>query len=172
MQVLVALFLALFVTVYSQPTDNMILFIEGFAVGLEVEIGNPAVCAKDINVTEDDIAKGFAKIKQGMEDISVTDIEEGLALWSAALTEVNQALKDCGAGNLTQDVEEILAELNDGISGVVTFICKELLAVIDNNVQTLFDSAIKAFEEGNYYSGGEFSGEIIGILLAQFRPTN
>jgi ATP-dependent protease HslVU (ClpYQ) ATPase subunit len=170
MHFVLGLLLALFVTVNSQPSDNMVLFIEGFAAGLEVEIGNPAVCAKDLNITEEDLIKGFAKIKQGIADVSISDIEEGLQDWSAALLEVNQALSDCGAGNLTADVEAILQEINSGVEGVIEFIAKEILAIIENNVQTLFNSAISAMDAGNFYSAGEFSGEIVGILLEQFTP--
>lgn len=40
---------------------------------------------------------GFAKIRQGVRNFDIEEVEEGIQLWAAALTEVNQALKDCGA---------------------------------------------------------------------------
>jgi len=159
----------LLLTVSSQapPTDNIILFIEGFAKGLEVEIGNPAECAHDLNVTEDDLFNGYTLIKKGMSDFSISEIEDGLKLWSAGLLEINQALDDCGAGNITTDIEKILKEISEGTTGLLEFIARELLAIIENDVQKLYKEAAAAIEAGNWEDAGLYSGEIVGILLNQ-----
>jgi len=142
-------------------------FITGLAAGLEIEIGNPAECAKDINITEQDLINGYALIKKGIADLSIGEIEKGLQDWSAALMEVNVALTDCGAGNITKDIENILKEINSGIGGVTEFILHELLAIIENDVRTLFDDAIAATEANppKWYEAGDYTGQILGILL-------
>eukprot|EP01124_Arcella_intermedia_P012184 TRINITY_DN184_c0_g1_i1.p1 TRINITY_DN184_c0_g1~~TRINITY_DN184_c0_g1_i1.p1 ORF type:complete len:175 (-),score=19.16 TRINITY_DN184_c0_g1_i1:70-594(-) len=151
----------------APPSENMLLFIEGFAIGLEVEIGNPAVCAKDLNVTETDILDGYQKIKSGVDNWDIYTVEDGLRLWSMALNEVSYALGDCGAEKLAADIQALTKELSSGTTGLLEFVARELLAIIENDVQVLFDDAFVAMEAGDWKTLGIDSGKIIGILLNQ-----
>eukprot|EP01123_Difflugia_compressa_P008350 TRINITY_DN245_c0_g1_i1.p1 TRINITY_DN245_c0_g1~~TRINITY_DN245_c0_g1_i1.p1 ORF type:complete len:176 (+),score=24.93 TRINITY_DN245_c0_g1_i1:61-588(+) len=152
----------------QQPSDNIILFIEGFAQGLEVEIGNPAECAGDLNVTEQDLLIGFRQIKAGIQDFSVSELETGLKYWASALIEITAALRDCGAGTIADDIDNILQEINSGTTGILEFIIKELLSILENDVKDLFIRAIDSAEGGNWQQAGYYTGKIMGILLNQF----
>jgi len=172
MQYLVVLVLcSLLVGTYSKiadpPSENILLFIEGFALGLEIEIGDPALCAKDVNVTEEDFIDGFNKIKNGINKYSISEIEAGLRDWANGIYEVNLALRDCGAGKIADDIESIMQELQSGTTGLLEFIARELLAIIDNDISDLFEKAFDAIEAGDWKTAGLASGEITGILLNQ-----
>jgi hypothetical protein len=67
---------------------------------LEVEIGNPAVCAKDVNITLDDFETGYSMIKLGISHLSITTVENGLKDWAAGVYMLSNVLKDCGAETL------------------------------------------------------------------------
>jgi len=149
------------------PPSNITDFIEGFAEGLEVEIGNPAVCAKDVNVTEEEFIQGFAKIKDGINHLNIFEVQDGLVLWSQALMGINTALRDCGAEKIANDIEEILKEFSSGPAGILEFVAREILAIIENDVQKLFNQAISAVESGDWKTAGIASGKIVGILLNQ-----
>jgi len=147
------------------PTSNITLFIEGVAQGLEIEIGNPDECLKDVNVTEEEFIEGFKKIRDGIEHFNIFEIEDGLVLWSKAMQGVNGGLRDCGADKLADDIEEILKEFSSGVTGIVEFIAREILAIIENDVQKLFKDAIASVEKGDWKTAGIDSGKILGILL-------
>jgi len=149
------------------PAQEVLDFFVGFADGLEIEIGNPAVCAKDLNLTLEDLTQGFTLISQGIDDYSLSKVETGLKLWAAALIEVTTALTDCGAGKIAEDIEKIAQEINSGTTGLVEFIAREVLAILENDVQKLFLDAVAAVDKKDFKTAGVDSGKIVGILLNQ-----
>jgi len=132
---------------------------------LEVEIGNPEECAKDINITETDLANGLLLIEKGINEFSLVYIERGISMWAEALIAVNKALADCGAGRVAEDIAKILEELSSGLTGVLRFLALEILNIIDSDFRVFFQNAIDALNAGDYYKCGVNSGKIIAILL-------
>jgi len=170
MKFLVFLFCVVLLTVNvnsQTPSQEALDFFIGFAEGLEIEIGDPSVCAKDLNITEKDLIDGFTLISQGIEDINIAKVEKGLQLWADALIEVSDALRDCGAGKIADDVENIAKEISSGTTGLLEFIAREVLAIIENDVQKLFLNAVAAVDAKDYKTAGLDSGKIVGILLNQ-----
>eukprot|EP01127_Copromyxa_protea_P005045 TRINITY_DN14866_c0_g1_i1.p1 TRINITY_DN14866_c0_g1~~TRINITY_DN14866_c0_g1_i1.p1 ORF type:complete len:168 (-),score=49.19 TRINITY_DN14866_c0_g1_i1:30-533(-) len=166
MQAILFAFVLLFGISCAQET-NTILFIEGFAEGLEVEIGNPAVCGKDVNATLDDFETGYSLIKEGIRHISISKVEAGLKDWSAGVNMLSAVLADCGAEELAADIEKLVAEFSSGASGIIKWLAHEIINIIDNDLYHLFRSAITDFENGQYYNAGVSTGKIVGILLSK-----
>eukprot|EP01129_Flabellula_baltica_P017775 TRINITY_DN9990_c0_g1_i1.p1 TRINITY_DN9990_c0_g1~~TRINITY_DN9990_c0_g1_i1.p1 ORF type:complete len:181 (-),score=53.66 TRINITY_DN9990_c0_g1_i1:54-596(-) len=146
------------------PTEEALLFLEGFAYGLEEEIGNVTECAKDLNVTMEDLDAGFKLIKHGIP-WHPKDLEKGLKLWAAGLTEFTHALKDCGLEHLVEDIEVILKEIESGIGGTLKFLAEEILALIKTQSRKDIVAAYTAWEHGDYYHAGYYSGKVVGIIL-------
>lgn len=46
-----------------QNGSRALIFFEGFAMGIEAEIGNPQVCAKTANITLTDFEAGYTAIR-------------------------------------------------------------------------------------------------------------
>jgi len=106
-------------------------------------------------------------ISQGIDDYSIAKVERGLKLWAAALIEVTTALTDCGAGKIAEDIEKIAQEINSGTTGLLEFIAREVLAILENDVQKLFLDAVAAVDKKDFKTAGVDSGKIVGILLNQ-----
>jgi len=140
-------------------------FFIGFAEGIEAEIGNPEVCAKEANLTLHDIELGYSQISNGIWSLDVHQVEQGLQNWALGLNEMAFALRDCGINKLSDDIERIALELASGVGGILRFLAEEILNVIDNDVYGLFRDAIKAYEQERYTDSGKYTGQIVGILL-------
>jgi len=151
--------------VKDTPEQNLIFFVEGLAYGVEAEVGNITECMEDLNITLADFEKGFADISQGIDWLDIFQIEKGLKEWSAGVTEVNEVLKVCGAEKLAEDIAKIVAEVSSGTTGLLEFVAKEILNILDNGVGQLFRQAVDAWEANNYYDSGKYCGEALGILL-------
>jgi len=155
---------AVFVVSCLGQTNKGLLFFEGFAIGVEAEIGDPKQCAADAKLTLNDFELGYATIKQGIWDFSISEVQQGLLDWSKGLDEMVQALHDCGAYQLAADIAKLQADIATG-EGILKLIAEEILNIIENDIAGLFRGAINAFRRGDYYNAGVYTGQITGLLL-------
>jgi len=58
-----------------------------------------------------------------------------------------------------------MKELSSGAEGVLRFLAEEILNIIDHAVYKLFREAITSYEQGRYADSGNYTGQIVGILL-------
>lgn len=158
---LITVFL-LFVSINCQ--DSGLKFFEGFAQGIEAEIGNPKECAKSANITLTDFDNGYLAIKHGVEHLSIDEVKQGLLDWSLGLQQMTEGLKACGAFQLAADIEKLAADIQTG-EGIVELIAREVLNIIENDIAGLFHNAVKAWERSDYYNCGVYTGQIVGLLL-------
>jgi len=148
----------------TSESPGMEFFI-GFVTGVEAQIGNPAVCAKDAELTLTAFETGFALIKKGISDFSISDIEQGLQDWAQGVNLMSLALRDCGINKLADGIEKIVTEISSGLGGILRFLAEEILNVVDHPVYTLFREAMSSYEQGKYADSGNYTGQIVGILL-------
>jgi len=146
---------------------DVVAFIEGFATGVESEIGNVTECTKDLDITLNDFEVGFSLIKRGISRIWIPDVEKGLRYFGNGLKEVALVLKVCNATRLAEDIADIAMELSQGIKGVVEIIAKEILNIFHHgaDITSDFKAAIASWEKRDYFKSGFYTGKIVGILL-------
>jgi len=147
-----------------QCQSNGLIFFEGFALGIEAEIGNPKECAKSANMTLTDFDNGYSEIKNGIWDLSIEEVKQGLLDWSLGLQQMTNGLKECGAMQLAADIEKLALDIQSG-EGILKLLASEVLNIIENNIAGLFDSAVNAWSRGDYYNTGIYTGQIVGLLL-------
>eukprot|EP01121_Diplochlamys_sp_Union-15-3_P010627 TRINITY_DN299_c0_g1_i1.p1 TRINITY_DN299_c0_g1~~TRINITY_DN299_c0_g1_i1.p1 ORF type:complete len:171 (-),score=47.30 TRINITY_DN299_c0_g1_i1:31-543(-) len=168
MKVLVALLFLLAVAFASKwkiTPEETVEFIEGVAVGLEVELGNVTECTKDLNITLEDFEQGFADVRRGIDSISLSLVEKGIMEWGDGLKELVVVLKVCGADEAAADIEKIILQIESGPEGIVRLIAKEILNILDENVGSLFREAVDDWEDKDYFGSGKATGKILGILI-------
>ena len=93
---------------------DVLAFLEGFALGVEAQIGNITLCTADAQVTLEDFRQGYNQITQGFRDWSVSLVEQGFVSIGHGFDEIAVAFKDCGIERLVMDIEKLAAELKSG----------------------------------------------------------
>jgi hypothetical protein len=143
------------------------LFLEGMAVGLEIDIGNVTECTKDANVTLGDFEKGFRDLENGINQLSRTLIERGLVEWAAGVLSMAKLLQQCGFVELAQDIYNIATEIMSGPAGIFKLVINEIVDIFYHGRSLIndFKLMISSFKAGDYYHAGVATGEILGILL-------
>eukprot|EP00698_Gefionella_okellyi_P016753 TRINITY_DN4811_c0_g1_i1.p1 TRINITY_DN4811_c0_g1~~TRINITY_DN4811_c0_g1_i1.p1 ORF type:complete len:210 (-),score=53.88 TRINITY_DN4811_c0_g1_i1:107-736(-) len=154
-------------SIVRPDVSNFVLFIEGFAIGLEIDIGNASQCASDEKYTVDDFEDAWKDLDYGFTHASISYIEQGLREFGNGTQEIAQALKDCGVGTLADEIENIAKQLQEGPLGLVKVLIKEAVDIWHNrhNLTAEFKGFISSMREKDYRTAGINAGEIIGILL-------
>lgn len=106
------------------------MFEEGFAIGLDIEVGNYTICIKDAEKMYNDITTAFTDIKTGIHKLNIPLIvcschhayvikqTKGFSLLGDAVNIMGEEMVDCGAEELEDDIKDIVAELKSP-SGIV-----------------------------------------------------
>jgi len=149
------------------PGEDVVQFLEGFALGIEATIGNVTECTNDLNITFNDFAVAWKLLREGFDDLDVSEIEQGLIEMAKGLVEVSIAFEQCGLETLAAEIAALAAEIAKGPEGVVEIIVKEIVNIFyhGKDLTADFNGAISSWESGDYHKSGFFVGEIVAILL-------
>merc|ERR1711934_640075 len=149
---------------------DVVLFLEGLAVGVEEDFGNVTECTADLELTLQDFEKGYALIGQGMRHYSISDIRKGLDAFSAGLQEIKKAIDDCGTEEFAQAVEAIIQDFSSWV-GVARFCYHELITIFHerSTLQKDFPAAEAAFKAKEYlFDPWHFNKTTVGSERSSF----
>jgi len=146
---------------------DVFLFLDGFAAGIEVDVGNLKECARDINMTLDDFNLAWYNISEGLYWLSPSEVEAGIVELGSGIREVALVYTNCGVNKLAADIERLGEKLFNGTSGIISVITKEAINIWSHGADLTndFKNAIAFAQSQDYYNCGLSTGEIVGILL-------
>jgi hypothetical protein len=148
------------------PAD-VLAFLEGFALGVEAQIGNITLCTADVQVTLEDFKQGYNQIQQGFKHLSIKLVEEGFISIGHGFDDIATAFKDCGIERLVEDIEKLAAELKTGTAGIIKVLYKEFINIFTHGKEITVDvqNFLKYWKAQQYELAGVAMGKIAGILL-------
>ncbi|KAL0488186.1 hypothetical protein AKO1_015391 [Acrasis kona] len=154
---------------YKISEKDALLFIEGFALGVEAEIADVSVCVKEVTATLDDFSTAYAKLKLGFHTLSPSLVREGITHLGAGIESVTKDLKDCGVDRLVKDILALTAEIKQG--GILKVLIKEVISIFHHrkDVTTEIKTFIKAYGDKDYKVAGVQVGKLVAGLL---EPSN
>ncbi|KAG2381677.1 hypothetical protein C9374_006061 [Naegleria lovaniensis] len=146
---------------------NVLAFVEGFALGIEADVGNVTECTKDVYITLNDFDDAFYSLEYGFKRINVKLIETGLREFGAGVKELAVALKGCNVNGIVEKIESLAAQLQSGPLGIVKVIVHELINIFHNekDITNEFKKAIQYWKDKKYELCGVQVGKIVGVLL-------
>lgn len=156
-----------------EASKEIVQFLKGFAVGMETILGDPTLCAKDIDKMVVDFHNAFIHIGDGIHKKSISLIKQGIKELAEGLHKVEAAFRDCGLEKAAEDIAEIVAEIKSG--QLLTFIQHEIVHIIHHGRELihLFKDMCASWKAKQYYECGVDVGEVVGILLEGKRtPSN
>jgi hypothetical protein len=172
--IVLALFAAIFFSVSATPEiktkalpADVLAFLEGFALGVEAQIGNITACTADVEITLEDFNLAYKQITQGFRDWSPKLVEQGFVSFGHGIEEIAVAFKDCGVDRLVNDLEKLAAELKTGTTGIIHVIYKEIINIFTHGKEITNDvkNFLKYWQAKQYELAGVQAGKIVAILL-------
>jgi len=134
-------------------------FIEGFAMGLTIDIKNMTECASRAQMTILPFEKALPVVKDALAKDSVSELKYTLPLLGVGIQEVARALKSCRI-SLHASVNEVGAEfqLPEKSAEVLS---KILLPSSQENL----DAMATAFMSKDFFTAGVYGGRAIAAFL-------
>jgi len=150
-----------------ETKDDVINFLKGVAVGLDVIMGDPAACVKDIKNMTSDFNDGFQLIAHGIKTLSVKSVMQGLFAWADGIEKLADAFKACGLEKTADSIIKIVTEIKAG--QLQAFIKDEIMHIWSHGRELiqLFKDMVANWKDKNFYESGKDVGEVIGILIDQ-----
>eukprot|EP00003_Mantamonas_plastica_P010501 TRINITY_DN1994_c0_g2_i2.p1 TRINITY_DN1994_c0_g2~~TRINITY_DN1994_c0_g2_i2.p1 ORF type:complete len:180 (-),score=70.90 TRINITY_DN1994_c0_g2_i2:100-639(-) len=152
---------------HETPEEKAIIqFLEGFALGIESDFGNVSACIKDAAETYMKFDAAFKDIDEGIRHLDVKRVEKGITELGQGVQDIADAAKDCGFGEIAQDIEAIAKELQEP-GGILKVIVEEVVKIFghEQEVTQDFKGAIAAWKGKQYTPAGLYVGKIVGILI-------
>lgn len=144
-------------------------FLEGFAIGFEIEIGNVTECIHDaMNIAT--LSDQFYLLeKEGFNDRSMKELYAGFKVLPQLAQEIALGLQQCGLISFAQRITNVVKEFESGPEGVIKIIIGEVISIFHNHNEITGDirSGIAAYKSGDYTSAGVSFGEVVEILLPE-----
>jgi len=150
-----------------ETKDDVVNFLKGVAVGLDVIMGDPAACVKDIKNMTSDFNDGFQLIAHGIKTLNVKSVMQGLFAWADGVEKLADAFKACGLEKTADSIIKIVAEIKAG--QLQAFIKDEIMHIWSHGRELiqLFKDMVANWKDKNFYEAGKDVGEVLGILIDQ-----
>lgn len=142
-------------------------FMKGVAYGLDVIMGDPAACVRDIKNMTSDFNDGVQLIAHGIKKLHVKDVIEGLFAFADGVEKLADAFKACGLEKLSDSIIKIVTQIKSG--QVVAFVKDEVMHIWGHGRELihLFKDLAAQWKAKNFNEAGKDVGEILGILIDQ-----
>jgi len=150
-----------------ESKEDVLAFIKGVAYGLDIVMGDPAACIKDITNMTSDFNDGVQLIAHGIKTLSVKSVMEGLFAFADGVEKLADAFKACGIEKMATSIYKIVEEIKSG--QVMAFVKDEVMHILSHGRELiqLFKAVASDWKNKDFYEAGKDVGEILGILIDQ-----
>jgi len=150
-----------------ESKEDVLAFLKGFAYGLDVVMGDPEACIRDIKNMTSDFNDAVQLIAYGIKHLSVKSVAQGLFAFADGVEKLADGFKACGLEETAESIIKIVTEIKEG--QVQALIKDEIMHIISHGRELiqLFKSLVADWKDKDFYNAGESAGEIIGILIDQ-----
>jgi len=150
-----------------ESKEDVLAFLKGVAYGLDVVMGDPSACIRDITNMTSDFNDGVQLIAHGIKTLSVKSVVEGLFAFADGVEKIADAFKACGIEKTAESIIKVVQEIKDG--QVMAFIKDEVMHIFAHGRELidLFKDVAAEWKDKDFYNAGKDVGEILGILIDQ-----
>jgi len=150
-----------------ETKDDIINFLKGVAVGLDVIMGDPAACVRDISNMTSDFNDAVQLIAHGIKTLNVKAVMQGLFAFADGVEKLADAFKACGLEKTADSIIKIVTEIKSG--QIQTFIKDEIMHIWSHGRELIqiFKEMVADWKAKDYYGAGRAVGEVLGILIDQ-----
>jgi len=150
-----------------ESKDDVIAFLKGVAVGLDVIMGDPTACVRDVTNMTSDFNDAFQLIAYGIKNLNVKSVMQGLFAFADGVEKVADAFKACGIEEMAESIIKIVTEIKSG--ELQTFIKDEIIHIFSHGRELvhLFKDIAAEWKDKQFYEAGKDVGEVLGILIDQ-----
>jgi hypothetical protein len=150
-----------------ESKEDVVNFLKGVAYGLDVVMGDPTACIRDVTNMTSDFNDGVQLIAHGIKTLNVKSVMEGLFAFADGVQKLADAFKACGIEKTAESITKIVEEIKDG--QVMAFVKDEVMHIFSHGRELihLFKDVAAEWKDKNFYEAGKDVGEILGILIDQ-----
>jgi len=150
-----------------ESKEDVLAFLKGVAYGLDVVMGDPTACIRDITNMTSDFNDGVQLIAHGIKTLNVKSVMEGLFAFADGVEKVADAFKACGIEKTAESIIKIVTEIRNG--EVMAFVKDEVMHIFSHGRELihLFKDVAAQWKAKDFYAAGQDVGEILGILIDQ-----
>jgi len=150
-----------------ESKEDVVNFLKGVAYGLDVVMGDPTACIRDVTNMTSDFNDGVQLIAHGIKTLNVKSVMEGLFAFADGVEKLADAFKACGIEKTAESIIKIVEEIKDG--QVMAFVKDEVMHIFSHGRELihLFKDVAAEWKDKNFYEAGKDVGEILGILIDQ-----
>jgi len=150
-----------------ETKEDLVNFLKGVAVGLDVIMGDPTACVRDVTNMTSDFNDAVQLIAHGIKTLSVKTVMEGLFAFADGVEKLADAFKACGIEKTADSIIKIVTEIKSG--QVQAFIKDEIIHIFSHGRELIeiFKAMVADWKAKDYYSAGKDVGEVLGILIDQ-----
>jgi len=150
-----------------ETKQDVLDFLKGVAVGLDVIMGDPAQCVSDFNSLVSDFNDAVQLIAHGIKTLNVKSVMEGLFAFADGVEKVADAFKACGIEKMADSIYKIVTEIKSG--QIQAFVKDEIIHIWSHGRELihLFKDVAAEWKAKDFYAAGKDVGEILGILIDQ-----
>jgi len=150
-----------------ETKEEVIDFLKGVAYGLDVVMGDPAACIRDITNMTSDFNDAVQLIAHGIKTLNVKSVMEGLFAFADGVEKLADGFKACGIEKTAESIIKIVEEIKSG--QIMAFVKDEVMHIFSHGRELihLFKDVAAEWKDKNFYEAGKDVGEILGILIDQ-----
>jgi len=150
-----------------ESKEDIVNFLKGVAVGLDVIMGDPAACVKDVTNMTSDFNDAFQLISYGIKNLNVKSVMQGLFAFADGVEKLADAFKACGIEKMADSIIKIVSEIKNG--EIQALIKDEVIHIFSHGRELihLFKDVCAEWKAKDFYAAGKDVGEILGILIDQ-----
>jgi len=150
-----------------ESKEDVLAFLKGVAVGLDVIMGDPTACIRDIKNMTSDFNDAFQLIAHGIKTLNVKAVMEGLFAFADGIEKLADAFKACGIEKTAESIIKIVTEIKSG--QIQAFIKDEIMHIWSHGRELihLFKDIAASWKNKDFYTAGKDVGEVLGILIDQ-----
>jgi len=150
-----------------ESKEDVLAFLKGVAYGLDVVMGDPTACIRDVTNMTSDFNDGVQLIAHGIKTLNVKSVMEGLFAFADGVEKVADAFKACGIEKTAESIIKIVTEIRNG--EVMAFVKDEVMHIFSHGRELihLFKDVAAQWKAKDFYAAGQDVGEILGILIDQ-----
>jgi len=150
-----------------ESKEDVLAFLKGVAYGLDVVMGDPTACIRDVTNMTSDFNDGVQLIAHGIKTLNVKAVAQGLFAFADGVEKLADAFKACGIEKTAESIIKIVTEIRNG--EVMAFVKDEVMHIFSHGRELihLFKDVAAEWKAKDFYSAGKDVGEILAILIDQ-----
>jgi len=150
-----------------ETKEDIISFLKGVAYGLDVVMGDPTACVRDVLNMTSDFNDAVQLIAYGIKHLNVKSVAQGLFAFADGAKKLADGFKACGIEKTASSIIKIVEEIKNG--QVMAFVKDEVMHIFGHGRELirLFIDVTDEWKAKDFYSAGQDVGEILGILIDQ-----